>query len=97
MSKSLSSSPPFYRKGLSGGKAPDRKRLALIGIGIALGIVVLLVLAVFAYGALGNAGPRATPTPVPTATPGPTSSTPGFEAVVALIALLGGALYLRRA
>jgi PGF-CTERM protein len=41
--------------------------------------------------------PSPTPTPAPTATPGPSSSTPGFEAFVALIALLGGALYLRRA
>jgi hypothetical protein len=42
--------------------------------------------------------PSPTPTPVPTATPGPSSSaTPGFEAFVALISLLGGALYLRRA
>jgi PGF-CTERM protein len=41
--------------------------------------------------------PSPTPTPAPTATPGPSSTTPGFEAFVALIALLGGALYLRRA
>ena len=42
--------------------------------------------------------PSPTPTPVPTATPGTSgTSTPGFEAFVALIALLGGALYLRRA
>jgi PGF-CTERM protein len=41
--------------------------------------------------------PTPTPTPAPTATPGPSSTTPGFEAFVALIALLGGALYLRRA
>jgi PGF-CTERM protein len=42
--------------------------------------------------------PSPTPTPAPTATPGPSSTaTPGFETVVALIALLGGALYLRRA
>jgi PGF-CTERM protein len=41
--------------------------------------------------------PSPTPTPAATATPGPTTSTPGFEAFVALIALLGGALYLRRA
>jgi hypothetical protein len=40
--------------------------------------------------------PSPTPTPAPTATPG-ASATPGFEAFVALIALLGGALYLRRA
>jgi PGF-CTERM protein len=41
--------------------------------------------------------PSPTPTPAPTATPGPSSTTtPGFEAFVALIALLGGALYLRR-
>jgi Cna protein B-type domain. len=39
--------------------------------------------------------PTAIPTTVPTATPGTT--TPGFEAIVALIALLGGVLYLRRA
>jgi PGF-CTERM protein len=42
--------------------------------------------------------PCPTPTPAPTATPGPSgTSTPGFEAIAALIALLGGALYLRRA
>lgn len=42
--------------------------------------------------------PVPSPTPSPTATPEPTgTSTPGFEAIVALIALLGGALYLRRA
>ncbi len=42
--------------------------------------------------------PSPTPTPAPTATPGPSgTTTPGFEAFVALIALLGGALYLRRA
>lgn len=40
--------------------------------------------------------PTATPTTVPTATPGSTG-TPGFEAIVAMIALIGGALYLRRA
>jgi PGF-CTERM protein len=41
--------------------------------------------------------PSATPTPSAGPTSGPNTPTPGFEAVVALIALLGGALYLRRA
>jgi PGF-CTERM protein len=42
--------------------------------------------------------PSPTPTPAPSATPGPSGTpTPGFEAFLALIALLGGALYLRRA
>ena len=41
--------------------------------------------------------PSPTPTPSPTATPGKSSATPGFEAAAALIALLGAALYLRRA
>jgi PGF-CTERM protein len=52
--------------------------------------------------------PSPTPTPKPTATPGPGAGNqtstgggffgiPGFEAVAALIALLGAALYLRRA
>ncbi|HEY3274570.1 MAG TPA: PGF-CTERM sorting domain-containing protein [Methanocella sp.] len=42
--------------------------------------------------------PSPTPTPAATAAPGATgTSTPGFEAFVALIALIGGALYLRRA
>jgi PGF-CTERM protein len=40
--------------------------------------------------------PSVTPTPGPETTPVP-SSTPGFEAIAALIALIGGALYLRRA
>jgi len=40
--------------------------------------------------------PSPTPTAGPDATPVP-STTPGFEAVAALIALIGGALYLRRA
>jgi len=42
--------------------------------------------------------PSPTPTPKPTATPGPSASaTPGFEAVAVLVALLGAALYLRKA
>ncbi len=40
--------------------------------------------------------PTPTPTPVPGASPG-ARATPGFEAVAVLIALLGAALYLRRA
>jgi PGF-CTERM protein len=42
--------------------------------------------------------PSPTPTPAPSATAAPgNTTTPGFEAILALIALLGGAFYLRRA
>lgn len=72
MRKSLSSSPADRRPGLSGAKGPDRKKLVLIGISIAIGILILIVLASVAFSVLGNRG-AGNATPVPTVTPEPTT------------------------